>query len=110
MNITKLTLLVSALALLGGCVAVPATSDYYMDSGGYYGPAPAYLAPAPLYMSPAPWYIAPPTVYFGPRVIVRPHAGGGNHRGSGPRDSGHRPGRGSDRSGDRDSHRSHGRH
>jgi hypothetical protein len=100
-NISKLALLISALTLLGGCVAVPVASDYYTDSAGYYGPAPAYVAPAPL-------YVAPPTVYFGPRIVVRPHIGGGDHRGT--RDPGRRPGRDSDRDRDRGSHRSHGRH
>ena len=67
MNITKLTFLVSALALLGGCVAVPATSDYYMDSGGYYGTGPAYVAPAQVYMALPPVYLNPPPVFYGPR-------------------------------------------
>ena len=104
MNNTKLTLLIPALALLTGCVAVPATSGYYTDSAGYYGPAPAYVAPAQVYMAPPPVYLNPPTVFFGPRILVRPHAGGGDHRG--PRDSGHRSGRGSNRG----SHSGHGRH
>jgi hypothetical protein len=94
MNISKAALLVSALALLGGCVAVPAAPDYYTDSAGYYGPAPAY--------------VAPPTVFFGSSIFVRPHIGGGDHRGA--QHSGPRPGRDSARGGDRGSHRSHGRH
>ena len=57
MNTTKLTLLIPALALLTGCVAVPATSGYYTDSAGYYGPAPAYVAPAQVYMAPPPVYL-----------------------------------------------------
>lgn len=101
MNITKPALLVLALALLSGCVAVPAAPGYYYtDSAGYYGPAPAYVAPARL-------YVAPASVFFGSRIFIRPHAGGGDRRGA--RDSGRRPGRDSNRGGDRGSRRSHSR-
>jgi hypothetical protein len=82
---SRLSVLVSALALLGGCVAVPVEPGYYTDSSGYYGPAPVYVAP--------PVYYGPPVVFFGSRTYVRPHAGGGGHggkRGGGSgRGSGH---------------------
>ena len=43
----------SAVALLGGCVAVPYDSGYYAASPGYYAPAPVYVAPAPRYYGPS---------------------------------------------------------
>ena len=55
MKIARTALIVTALAALGGCVAVPV-------GGGYYGAAPGYYAPAPA-------YYAPP-VYYGPSVGV----------------------------------------
>jgi len=45
MKMIKVAFVVSALALLGGCVAVPVDS-------GYYGGAPAVYAPAPVYFGP----------------------------------------------------------
>jgi hypothetical protein len=62
-------LALSALAVLGGCVAVPAGPAYYHE------PAPVVLVPAPVYHG--------PTVHFD----IRSRHGG--HRGPGPR-RGHR--------------------
>src|SRR5665647_210788 len=76
MNRNRLSVCVSVLALLGGCVAVPAAPDYYEGAPSYYGPAPAYIAPLPL-------YFGPPGMYYGPRVYVRPHIGGASHGGAG---------------------------
>lgn len=52
----KALVAVSALAALGGCVAVPA-------GGGYYEPAPVVYAPAPVYYGPPAYY--GPSVRFG---------------------------------------------
>ena len=46
-------LIVSALALLGGCVAVPVQP-------GYYEPAPVVYVPAPVYYG--------PPAYYGPSI------------------------------------------
>ena len=43
---------VSALALMGGCVAVPIAPGPYGGAPGYYAPAPAYYAP-PVYYAPS---------------------------------------------------------
>ena len=43
---------VSALALLAGCVAVPIAPGPYGGAPGYYAPAPAYYAP-PVYYAPS---------------------------------------------------------
>lgn len=61
MNIPARTLIaVSALAALGGCVAVPV-------DGGYYEPAPAVVhVPPPVYYGPRVYY--GPPVYYGPSV------------------------------------------
>jgi hypothetical protein len=67
MKIIRLGLVVSALSLLGACVAVPVNS-------GYYGGPPAAYAPAPA-------YYAPP-VYFGPSFGIGIY-GGGRGRGHG---------------------------
>jgi len=78
-----------ALALLGGCVAVP-VDGYYGDTG-YYAPAPGYYA--------APYYTAP--YYYGPSIGIGIYGGsrvwrdGGwrhhdrDHRWSGRRDGRH---------------------
>lgn len=87
MSSNRLGVLVSALALLGGCVAVPVDPGYYTDSSGYYGPAPVYVAPPPV-------YYGAPAVFFGSRVYVRPHAGGGSHGGKRGAGSGRGSGRG----------------
>lgn len=65
MEMIKLAFVVSAIAVLGGCVAVPVNS-------GYYGGPPAVYAPAPA-------YYAPP-VYFGPSFGIGIYGGGGGHR------------------------------
>jgi len=55
MNLVRVTCVVSALAVLGGCVAVPVGPGYYGGSSGYYetpAPAPAYYAP-PAYYGPS---------------------------------------------------------
>ena len=64
MKTMKTTLIVSALAMLGGCVAVPVGQ-------GYPGPQ-AYYAPAPV-------YIAPPVVY-GPSFGFGFYGGRGGYR------------------------------
>ena len=56
MKLIKLTFVVSAVALLSGCVAVPVNS-------GYYDPAPVYVAPAPT-------YYGPPAYYYGPSIGI----------------------------------------
>ena len=61
MKIIRLGLVLSALSLLGACVAVPVNS-------GYYGGPPAVYAPAP--------------VYFGPSFGIGIY-GGGHGRGHG---------------------------
>ncbi len=67
MKLIKSALIVSALAALGGCVAVPVGPGYYSESPGYYTPAPAYY---------------PPPVYHGPSVGIGVYRGwrGGRHR------------------------------
>ena len=52
MRAIRLMLIVSALAMLGGCVAVPAQPGYYYSAPGYYVPAPAYYGP-PVYYGPS---------------------------------------------------------
>ena len=49
MKTLKTTLIVSALAMLGGCVAVPAGPGYYAGPQAYYAPAPVYIAPPIIY-------------------------------------------------------------
>lgn len=68
MKLLKATLMVSTLALLGGCAVVPYDTRPY----GYYG----YYDPAP------PVYYSPP-VYVGPSfgVVIQ----GGSHRHGGHR-------------------------
>jgi hypothetical protein len=50
MNIIKVTFVLSALAILAGCVAVPVEPGYYGGPPGYYPPAyyppPAYYGPS----------------------------------------------------------------
>jgi hypothetical protein len=45
MKTIKVTLLVSALALLGGCMVVPVAPGPYAGAPGYYAP-PAVYAPS----------------------------------------------------------------
>ena len=52
MKLIRATFVVSALAVLGGCVAVPVNPGYYAGSPGYYAPAPAYYVP-PVYYGPS---------------------------------------------------------
>ena len=59
MKTFKLFLVLSALAVLGGCVAVPVQS-------GYYEPAATY-------------YYGPP-VYYGPAIGIGIYGGGGGYR------------------------------
>jgi hypothetical protein len=47
MKLVGVTLVVSAAAVLSGCVAVPVGPGYYAAPPGYYEvPAPAYYGPA----------------------------------------------------------------
>jgi len=71
MKLLKLPLIVAALALLGGCVAVPVGPGYY---GGGYGEA--YSGP------PAPVYYGAP-YYYGPSIGIGVYGGG--YRGYGYR-------------------------
>ena len=50
MKTIKVLSIVSALAALGGCIAVPVGPGYYGGAPGYYAPAPA---PAPAYYGPS---------------------------------------------------------
>jgi len=70
----KAVLVVSALTLLGGCVAVPADT-------AYYEPAPVY------YYGPPAYYYAP-AIRFGIYGGYYRHFDGGHHRHGGRR--GHR--------------------
>jgi len=67
MNPIRLAFIASALALLGGCVAVPVGPGYYGDAPAYYGGAPAYYGAAPGY------YTAP--YYYGPSVGIGVYGG-----------------------------------
>lgn len=60
----KLMFVASALAALGGCVAIPVDA-------GYYEPAPVYYGP--------PVYYAPPA-YYGPTIYFGIHGGRHGHR------------------------------
>ncbi len=77
--IIRVAIFVSALALLGGCVAVPVNSGYYAESPGYY--APGYYAPAPL-------YYAPP-MFYGPSVGIGIYGGSRGYGHGGRRGHGH---------------------
>jgi hypothetical protein len=67
MKVIKVTFVLSALALLSGCVAVPVNS-------GYYAPEPVYVAPAPVY------YGAP--AFYGPSIGIGIYGGTrGSYRG-----------------------------
>jgi len=52
MKMIRLTFVVSMLAVLSGCVAVPVAADPYAGSPGYYARAPVYVAP-PVYYGPS---------------------------------------------------------
>ena len=49
MKLIRVTFVVSALAVLSGCIAVPVSPGYYGGSPGYSAPAPAYYAPSAYY-------------------------------------------------------------
>ena len=76
MKAIRLAVIGSALAVLGGCVAVPVDSGYY---GDYYAPAPAYYG-SPYYSSPyygSPYYASP---YFVPSVGIGIYGGSRGYR------------------------------
>jgi len=52
MKTVRVAFVVSALALLGGCMVVPVAPAPYAGPPGYYAPAPAYYAP-PVYVAPS---------------------------------------------------------
>lgn len=53
MKFIRVTFVLSALAVLGGCVAVPVSPGYYAGAPGYYdAPPPAYYA-SPIYYGPS---------------------------------------------------------
>ena len=60
----KAVLIISVLAALGGCVAVPVQP-------GYYEPAPVVYVPAPVYYG--------PPAYYGPSISFGIYGGGGGH-------------------------------
>ena len=60
MKLIRLTFVVSTLALLTGCVAVPVNS-------GYYGSGPVVYAPAPV--------IYAPPVFYGPSIGIGIYGG-----------------------------------
>ena len=76
----RLAVIGSALAVLGGCVAVPVNPGYYGDPNGYYAPAPAYYG-TPYYGTPyygSSYYGTP---YFGPSIGIGIYGGSrGYHR------------------------------
>jgi len=45
MKLIRAAVVVSALTVLAGCVAVPVAPGYYGGPAGYYAPAPAYGPP-----------------------------------------------------------------
>ena len=51
MKLIRVTFIVSALAVLGGCIAVPVYPGSYGGSPGYSAPASAYYGP-PVYYGP----------------------------------------------------------
>lgn len=64
MKLVRVTFVLSALAVLSGCVAVPVGPGYYGGSPGYYEPAPAYYAPP---------------AYYGPSIGIGIYGGGRGH-------------------------------
>lgn len=71
MKIIKIGFVLSTLAILGGCVAVPVDPGYASRPPAYYAPAPVYYA--------APAYYAP-SIGFGFYGGGRGHGGGHGHR------------------------------
>ena len=65
MSIIRVTFVVSASAILAGCVAVPVAPGYYGGPPGYYAPAPGYYAPP---------------AYYGPSFSIGIFGGGRGHR------------------------------
>ncbi len=63
MKLARVTFVVSALTVLGGCVAVPVNSGY-VESPGYYVPAPVYYVPP---------------VYYGPSIGIEVYGGRRGH-------------------------------
>ena len=73
MKMIRVSLVVAALVLLGGCVAVPVGPGHYEAAPAYYAPPPAHYAPP---------------VYFGPAIGIGVRGGRGGHgrgRGQGRR-------------------------
>ena len=68
MKTTKVVLMVSAIAMLGGCAVVPVGSGYYAAPSAYYTQGPAY------YGSPG---------YYGPSVGIGVYGGWHGGRGGG---------------------------
>ncbi len=68
MKPVKAMLILTAVLVLSGCVAVPVGPGYYAEppGPGYYGPAPAYS-------------YGPP-VYYPPRMGIRIYGGWRRHR------------------------------
>jgi hypothetical protein len=66
MKSIKAALVLSAVGMLGGCIAVPVGPGYYGGPGGYYTPAPAYYGPP---------------VYYGPSFGIGIYGGRGGYRG-----------------------------
>jgi len=69
----RLALIVSGLAVVAGCVAVPVDSGYYGEPRGYYG---GYYGPAPAY------YVPP---YYGPSIGIGIYGGSRSFRDGGRR-------------------------
>lgn len=72
MKIIKISFMLSAIAILGGCVAVPVGPGYGAAPPGYYAPPAVYYAP--------PAMIAP-SIGFGFYGSGRSHSGTRSHSG-----------------------------
>jgi len=72
MNIIKISFVLSAMAVLGGCVAVPVEPGYAAGPPSYYAPPAVYYAP------PA---IIAPSIGFGFYGSGRSHSGARSHNG-----------------------------
>ncbi len=81
MKIIKISLVLSAMAILGGCVAVPVEPGYAAAPPGYYAPPAVYYAP------PA---IIAPSIGFGFYGSSRSHHGARSHSGGRSGTRGHR--------------------
>jgi hypothetical protein len=87
MKTIKITLALSALWMLGGCIAVPVGPGYYPGPQSYSQPAPAgpgYYPEAQGYVQPAPAYYGPPAygppAYYGPSFGIGIYGGRGGFR------------------------------